>query len=151
MRSLNNFLLRGLYPPAHDRQTFHTDFLAGLHKWQRHAGDLALPAHLVYGGDDNMGREGVAVHAWHGMQHTPGRPTQRPIFPARPAGICAPARLRPLLLGSSHRDASARQHAIPEQRRQYGRGALHRGPALPATAPVSHRVNVGTARPVLGS
>lgn len=53
-------------------QTFHTDFLAGLHKWQRHAGDLALPAHLVYGGDDNMVRAGVSVHAWHGMQHTPG-------------------------------------------------------------------------------
>lgn len=53
-------------------QTFHTDFLAGLHKWQRHAGDLALPAHLVYGGDENMVRGGVSVHAWHGMQHTPG-------------------------------------------------------------------------------
>ena len=53
-------------------QTFNTDFLVGLHKWQRHAGDLALPAHLVYGGDENMTRGGVSVHAWHGMQDTPG-------------------------------------------------------------------------------
>lgn len=52
-------------------QTFNTDFLVGLHKWQRHAGDLALPAHLVYGGDENMMRGGVSVHAWHGMQDTP--------------------------------------------------------------------------------
>lgn len=51
-------------------QTFHAEFLAGLHRWMRHAGDKALPAHLVYGGEESMTRAGVSVHAWHGMQDT---------------------------------------------------------------------------------
>jgi predicted AAA+ superfamily ATPase len=51
-------------------QTFTSDFLTGLHKWLRHAGDKALPPHLVYGGDENMTRGGVSVHAWNGMQDT---------------------------------------------------------------------------------
>ena len=51
-------------------QTFHTDFLSGLHRWMGHAGDKALPAHLVYGGSENMTRGGVSVHAWNGMQDT---------------------------------------------------------------------------------
>jgi len=52
-------------------QTFTSDFLAGLHKWIRYAGDKALPAHLVYGGDQNMTRNGVSVHSWKHMQDSP--------------------------------------------------------------------------------
>ena len=50
-------------------QTFTSDFLAGLNKWARYAGDKALPAHLVYGGDENMTRSGVSVHSWQHMQN----------------------------------------------------------------------------------
>ena len=50
-------------------QTFTSDFLAGLNKWTRYAGDKALPAHLVYGGDENMTRSGVSVHSWQHMQN----------------------------------------------------------------------------------
>lgn len=49
-------------------KTFHSDFLSGLAKWARYAGAAALPAHLVYGGDDSMQRSGVAVHAWQDLQ-----------------------------------------------------------------------------------
>lgn len=52
-------------------QTFTSDFLTGLHRWLGHAGDKALPAHLVYGGDETMVRQGVSVHAWNRMQSTP--------------------------------------------------------------------------------
>ncbi len=45
-------------------QTFTTDFLAGLHKWTRLAGDCALTPQLVYGGEENMTRSGVAVQSW---------------------------------------------------------------------------------------
>lgn len=45
-------------------QTFNADFLSGLSKWVRYAGDAALPAHLVYGGEASMTRSGVDVHAW---------------------------------------------------------------------------------------
>jgi len=45
-------------------QTFHTDFLTGLTKWARYAGDTALPGKLVYGGEDSMERQGSAVHSW---------------------------------------------------------------------------------------
>jgi predicted AAA+ superfamily ATPase len=45
-------------------QTFHTDFLVGLQKWTRLAGAAALPPVLVYGGDDNMTRQGVTVQSW---------------------------------------------------------------------------------------
>ena len=45
-------------------QTFTTDFLTGLHKWTRLAGAAALPPVLVYGGDDNMTRQGVTVQSW---------------------------------------------------------------------------------------
>jgi uncharacterized protein len=48
-------------------QTFHTSYLDGLNKWARYAGDAALPAQLVYGGEDNMLRGGVAVHSWRDM------------------------------------------------------------------------------------
>lgn len=49
-------------------QTFHTDFLAGLKRWTQFAGDAALPPQLVYGGDDNMLRSGVAVQSWRHFQ-----------------------------------------------------------------------------------
>jgi len=53
-------------------QTFHADFLSGLTKWARYAGDTALPAHLVYGGDSSMTRSGVAVHGWRNIQEVFG-------------------------------------------------------------------------------
>ena len=49
-------------------QTFHADFLSGLNKWTRYAGDAALPAQLVYGGDDDMRRDGATVHSWRNLQ-----------------------------------------------------------------------------------
>ncbi|MBA3057095.1 MAG: ATP-binding protein [Gammaproteobacteria bacterium] len=48
-------------------QTFNKDYLSGLNKWARYAGDTALPAHLVYGGDDSFTRSGVAVHSWRNI------------------------------------------------------------------------------------
>lgn len=45
-------------------QTFNLDFLDGLNKWLRYAGTAALPARLVYGGEDDMLRNGVAVQSW---------------------------------------------------------------------------------------
>jgi hypothetical protein len=58
-------------------QTFHADFLSGLTKWARYAGDAALPALLVYGGDSSMTRSGVNVHAWRDILeifgHSPWR------------------------------------------------------------------------------
>lgn len=45
-------------------QTFNPGFLTALNKWTHYAGASALPAHLVYGGDENMIRGGVAVHSW---------------------------------------------------------------------------------------
>lgn len=53
-------------------QTFTSDFLTGLNKWTRYAGDKALPAQLVYGGDENMLRKGVSVHSWQRMRGLPG-------------------------------------------------------------------------------
>ena len=49
-------------------QTFHPEFLIGLTKWARYAGNAAMPAHLVYGGEDTMLRSGVAVHSWNNLQ-----------------------------------------------------------------------------------
>jgi len=49
-------------------QTFHAELLIGLTKWARYAGDAAMPAHLVYGGDHTMLRNGVAVHSWNNLQ-----------------------------------------------------------------------------------
>jgi predicted AAA+ superfamily ATPase len=49
-------------------QTFHADFLSGLNNWTRYAGNAALPAHLVYGGDDAMVRSGVQVHSWRDLK-----------------------------------------------------------------------------------
>ena len=59
-------------------KTFNAEFLSGLTKWARYAGDSALPAHLVYGGDEPMQRSGVAVHSWRDLQSllsdSPGSP-----------------------------------------------------------------------------
>jgi predicted AAA+ superfamily ATPase len=61
-------------------QTFNTDFLAGLHKWTRLAGAAALPPVLVYGGDDNMTRQGVTVQSWRQIYVE-----NQPIAPVTPA------------------------------------------------------------------
>lgn len=53
-------------------QTFNSDFLTGLNKWVRYAGDVASPAHLVYGGDTQMTRGGVVVHGWQDLRSLPG-------------------------------------------------------------------------------
>lgn len=52
-------------------QTFTPAFLAGPAKWAAYAGDKALPAHLVYGGDEVMARSGVTVHGWRRLQDSP--------------------------------------------------------------------------------
>jgi predicted AAA+ superfamily ATPase len=48
-------------------QTFHADFLGGLCKWTRYAGESALSPRLVYGGEESMVRSGVAVQSWRQM------------------------------------------------------------------------------------
>ena len=53
-------------------QTYNSDFLSGLNKWARYAGDAALPGQLVYGGDMSMTRNAVAVHGWKEMSRLPG-------------------------------------------------------------------------------
>ena len=53
-------------------QTFNSDFLSGLNKWARYAGDAALPAQLVYGGAASMTRNGVTVHGWREMSKLTG-------------------------------------------------------------------------------
>ena len=49
-------------------QTFHAEFINGLTKWAHYAGNAAMPALLVYGGEDTMVRNGVAVHTWRNLQ-----------------------------------------------------------------------------------
>ena len=63
--------LRGVFAAAAPPELWQTAgqnaqavFLAGLHKWTRLAGAAALPPVLVYGGDENMSRQGVAVQSW---------------------------------------------------------------------------------------
>ena len=53
-------------------QTFNADFLTSLTKWMRYAGATALPAQLVYGGDDNMTRQGVQVRSWRNLKDLQG-------------------------------------------------------------------------------
>lgn len=48
-------------------QTFRTEFLGGLHKWIRLAGATATTPQLIYGGDANMNREGIAVLSWRNI------------------------------------------------------------------------------------
>ena len=45
-------------------QTFQSEFLIGLGKWARYAGEASLPAHLVYGGEMGMVRNNVSVQGW---------------------------------------------------------------------------------------
>ena len=45
-------------------QTFSSDFLAGLQKWMRLAGETCLAPRLVYGGEENMTRSGILVQSW---------------------------------------------------------------------------------------
>ena len=45
-------------------QTFNADFLTGVNKWMKIAGDAALTPQLVYGGSENMTRNGVEVRSW---------------------------------------------------------------------------------------
>ena len=45
-------------------QTFTSDFMAGLQKWMRLAGETCLAPRLVYGGEENMTRSGVLVQSW---------------------------------------------------------------------------------------
>ncbi len=52
-------------------QTYNSDFLTGLNKWARYAGNAALPSQLVYGGDISMTRNAVAVHGWREMSKLP--------------------------------------------------------------------------------
>jgi hypothetical protein len=49
-------------------QTFTMDFLTGLNKWARYAGVASMTPHLVYGGEENMTRSGVAVQSWKSFQ-----------------------------------------------------------------------------------
>ena len=45
-------------------QTVNADFLTGINKWMKIAGDAALTPQLVYGGNENMSRNGVEVRSW---------------------------------------------------------------------------------------
>ncbi|MDP2230719.1 ATP-binding protein [Methylotenera sp.] len=45
-------------------QTFNADFLTGISKWMKIAGNAALTPQLVYGGSDNMTRNGVEIRSW---------------------------------------------------------------------------------------
>ena len=45
-------------------QTVNADFLTGINKWMKIAGDAALTPQLVYGGSENMTRNGVEVRSW---------------------------------------------------------------------------------------
>lgn len=45
-------------------QTFNSDFLTGINKWMKIAGNAALTPQLVYGGSENMTRNGVEVRSW---------------------------------------------------------------------------------------
>ena len=45
-------------------QTVNADFLTGINKWMKIAGDAALTPQLVYGGNENMTRNGVEVRSW---------------------------------------------------------------------------------------
>ena len=45
-------------------QTVNADFLTGINKWMKIAGDAALTPQLAYGGNENMTRNGVEVKSW---------------------------------------------------------------------------------------
>ena len=48
-------------------QTVQDDFFTGLRKWLNYAQQQALEPTLVYGGDDNYTRSGVAVKSWKAL------------------------------------------------------------------------------------
>ena len=45
-------------------QTFNADFLTGINKWMKIAGKAVLTPQLVYGGNENMSRNGIDVRSW---------------------------------------------------------------------------------------
>lgn len=45
-------------------QTFNADYLTSINKWMKISGDSALAPKLVYGGSDNMMRNGVEIRSW---------------------------------------------------------------------------------------
>lgn len=49
-------------------QTFNADFLTGINKWLKIAGNTALTPQLVYGGGENMTRNGVEIISWKQMR-----------------------------------------------------------------------------------
>ncbi len=49
-------------------QTYTQDFVKGMHKWMKFAGETSLTPHLVYGGNENMNRNGVEIRTWRGIR-----------------------------------------------------------------------------------
>ena len=49
-------------------QTYTQDFVKGMHKWMKFAGEVSSTPHLVYGGNENMNRNGVEVLAWRDIR-----------------------------------------------------------------------------------
>ena len=45
-------------------QTFSADYLTGINKWMKIAGDAAFTPQLIYGGSENMTRNGIEVRSW---------------------------------------------------------------------------------------
>ncbi len=45
-------------------QTFNADFLTGINKWMKLAGNATLIPQLIYGGSENMTRNSVEVRSW---------------------------------------------------------------------------------------
>jgi hypothetical protein len=45
-------------------QTYQTEFLNNLNKWGQYAGQMGLPARLVYGGERSMERNNVQIQGW---------------------------------------------------------------------------------------
>lgn len=48
-------------------QTFTPDFLTGINKWVRYAGEVCLMPQLIYGGKESMTRNGVVVRSWENL------------------------------------------------------------------------------------
>lgn len=49
-------------------QTYNSDFVTGINKWMKFAGETSMTPQLVYGGNDNMSRNGVEVQSWKNIQ-----------------------------------------------------------------------------------
>jgi hypothetical protein len=54
--------------------TFVRDWLKGPRKWASIAGEGALPAWLIYGGDERFASEGIQVLPWRDLGELSGRP-----------------------------------------------------------------------------